>query len=212
MSDNEYAVWKSRKMIDTAKLIVEAEAWIEKLLDDGTPTFMLESGPPFAFFNIRSFLASDNAEAFDLLLKQFAAVLNERGYRDEISTWQEHKLLGSTTWKGYMSQPHKPIGVIHSETHADGVKLTVSEAGVARELAVITAVIAEYYGLDTDERFLVKVAYEGLDSFGNTLRDPRPLDANNLGDALKKFPLELAIRECLIEGAVKSDDYPLRRD
>ena len=143
-------------------------------------------------------------------------MLRERGYRHSanISTMQEHKLNGSTTSTHYSSQPYKPLGVVHSEMDPlpEGiVPLAVEEARRARELSVATGAHSKYYGLPKGKTQL-RVFLEALDAGGNTVRDPRPIYAGNLGVLLALHSLEEAIQSCLIPNVVKSEDFPNRRD
>ena len=125
----------------------------------------------------------NDSQRYEELGKQVDKILEERGYRDNIYTWQEHKIIGSTVWIKYSEEPHKPIGIIMGE-------FTVEEANRARQLAKRQSAFGQYFGLDD----LIKVSLEPLDENGNTVRDPRVLD-----DKLEPVPTQY------------SPDFPFKR-
>ncbi|MFA6489725.1 MAG: hypothetical protein WCT52_03500 [Candidatus Micrarchaeia archaeon] len=197
-----------------------AENLIKEVLSEETPTFELSSGTSLkdyilAFHNLAAVLPKDRQDAWMDIDTEMKLALSERGYRSDsdVSTWQEHTLAGSTVSISYSEQPYKPLGRIDSEIGRRGEHrlLEIGEAKVARELGAFTGVHFEYYGLPDNDRRL-HVFFEPLDSYGNTVRDPRAIDTAKLGEFLKLYPLEDAIEKCLIPGVVKREDYPNRRD
>ena len=196
-----------------------AENLVKQVMSEETPTFELSdstslSGYSIQFGDLASLLPKDRQNIWMGMEAEMAQVLSERGYRSDsdISAWQEHQLAGSTVSISYSEQPYKPLGIMDSEMGRRGEHklLTIGEANIARELSVFTGIHSEYYGIP-DNGGRLHVFFEPLDSYGNTVRDPRAIDTARLGEFLKLYPLEDAIEKCLIPGVVKRADYPNRR-
>lgn len=198
-----------------------AKKLIMDIFSDETPTFSLGPGlllkeECIFFKDLQALLPAEKQGMWLELAAELEQVLQERGYRPSasISTRQEHDLNGSTTSTHYSSQPYKPLGVVHSEMDPlpnGPAPLAVEEARQARELSVATGAHSKYYGLPKGKTQL-QVFLEALDASGNTVRDPRPIYAGNLGVLLALHPLEEAIESCIIPNVVKSADFPNRRD
>lgn len=88
------------------------------------------------------------------------------GYRDNIWTQQEHRLLGLKMVP--VHSPYVPLGV------ALGL-LTVPDAQRARALEHFTYALPAHYGLAADAD-VVHVSLEPLDRYGLTVADPQLLD------------------------------------
>ena len=121
-------------------------------------------------------LDPNDRQRYEELGDQVDKILEERGYRENIHTYQEHQIIGSTEWIKYAEEPYKPIGIIKGE-------LTVNETNKARQLAKRQSAFGSYFNLDD----LVQVSLEPLDENGNTIRDPIVLN-----ERLEPLPTQYA--------------------
>jgi len=136
---------------------------VEIYLDDCTPTHLLSMNKWNNLLRIID-VPPGKEEEFSLLEDAVKEILHHRGYRENIYTYQEHQLFGSTVSE-YSSRPYVPIGVICGE-------MTVEEVSYARSLEKIFLASGYYFGGE----LLVNVSLEPLDKEGNTIRDPVLLD------------------------------------
>lgn len=212
-------LFRGIKIASDTDVFPAAEKLVKQVMSEETPTFELSHGTSLSeyailFGNLAALLPKDRQEIWAEIEREMKHVLSERGYHGSanISTWQEHKLGGSTTgWIGYSKQPYKPLGIVDLEIGGgENGPLGLEETILARELQVFTAANHRYYGLPKSDGQL-PIFFEPLDSCGNTIRDPRAIDAAKLGEFLKLYPLEDAIEKCLIPGVVKSADFHNRR-
>jgi len=158
--------------------------YVAKCLDSDTPTYNVSPlGLQNAFSLYRS-VPEEHQQRFEEIIDEVGKKMHQRGYREDYQTWQEHTLIGSTVWREYEKEPHKPIGVIKGD-------LSVAEAQKARELARRQNAFGNYFGLDD----MVSISLESLDENGNTIRDPRVLD-----DALNPIATNYSV------------DFPARRE
>ena len=214
-------LWKAMTVVHSNEPFHIAKKQIADFLNAETPMFKLpctmEHGFGVQMFRLAAFLPSEKQGDWIGMCDAMGRTLHEIGFRSSSSaTAQEHKLLGSTVWSGYFSQPYKPIGIICKEMdkneHESGMAgLEMPEAAQARELDIFSKAAPEYYRRSENSNHL-PVFYEPLDEFGNTIRDPRLIDTSRLDAFLKRYPLEEAIERCLVRDAKKSKDYPNRRD
>ncbi len=194
---------------NNTSLIQKVEKRIADILSDKTPTFM-----PLETHLVRDFANFLPAEKQVLLIgvcETLDSAIYERGFRGGIESQQEQELMGSS---GFVSdEPYKPLRIIQAKLQKKKIPFAklLAEARQARELEVFTAVELEHYGLEDNGRML-PIFFEPLDEKGDTVRDPRAIDTHNLGNLLKRYPLDEAIEKCLIPNVVKSPDYPHRRD
>lgn len=146
----------------------ESLDYVEKCLNLNTPSHEISIIELVAetYRLIRS-IEEKNKDKFESLVEKVENILIERGYRTDTNTYQEHQLMGSTVWKGYAEEPHKPIGVIKGD-------LTLEEAVKARELERMQGALGHYFCRDG----FVTISLETLNEQGNTIRDPQLLDIN----------------------------------
>lgn len=114
-------------------------------------------------------------EKSDADLERLADLLNnllfERGYRDDIFTHQEHRLMGSsgsgTTDKGH-EFPYTVCGILAGN-------MKVKETRRARDLVKYSSGIGKYWGLQS----FVTVLLPPIDDQGNTIGEPKVVDTND---------------------------------
>lgn len=151
----------------------------EKYLSERTPTYALSVGD-VAIDTLTVINPSLKDKDFgSALLRELKAgliaMLHERGYRDNILTYQEHRLIGSTMHKHpnlakYTKLPYTVHAILDGQA-------TVEEARKARELEYLkNAGIRSYWGLKgTDDLFMI---LPDIDDKGATLHDPILVDEN----------------------------------
>ena len=103
----------------------EVEALIDRIFDPRTLTHELSiTGiPQILTHSGRADLivSAGQKDAYDALEERLVAILKERGYADDIRTFQEHRLLASTVSMAYGDRPYTPIGILEG-------KLTLEQA------------------------------------------------------------------------------------
>jgi len=170
----------------------QAVLYVESCYDPNTPSHNISRiGAMTSIMNLHTYFPDRNAffKKAEPLIERVMEHLADLGYREDISTYQEHKLVGSTQWREYSKNPHKPIGVMKGD-------LTVEEANRARGLERFQGALRYYFGIEEDiDKFLVNISLEPLDADGNTVRDPRVLD-----DRLEPVPTSYI------------PDFPYRRE
>ncbi len=183
----------------------EAKKIVERLMDESTPAYHFSNTTSWAMFNLNTLLSREKMDLINALATATDEVLKARGFRDDIQTWQEHALLGSTVWIGYKEKPYLPIGIFKGE-------VSIEEVKYARELELCFASHRHYYGVEDENLAVVKIVNEALDSAGNTIRDPRPVIKPKFGKLLESgMDFEKAVEFATLIHK-KSSDYPLRRD
>ncbi len=181
---------------------------VEKIFDPKTPSYQLSiMGMASEFIKHGFHVPGTEMGAYSGLIVRLQQVLIGLGYREDISTYQEHTALGSTTGN-YAKTPYTPIGVLEG-------KLTIEDARQARILEVTTAVFAANYGLNGGVGY-THVSLEQLDDAGNSVRDPRPVDVGKLPAAYRAFraghmTFGQMLDACAIP-AQRAPDFPFRRD
>jgi hypothetical protein len=219
------AHWNLLRLFEGMRGFQAAEKLIAAIFSEETPTFELAdvmrlAGGAICFGDLGALLPDGRSDAWDEMSLALEAVLLQRGYRPvpSISTLQEYKLNCGAALPAHPAQPYMPLGLVNHG--ADGslgaasqqLELGPEEAGLARELCVFTGAYGKHYGSSANGGTL-HIFLEPLDGDGNTIRDPRPIDTAHLGRRLTQFPLEEAIEKCcLINGVVKSGDFPYKRD
>lgn len=190
---------KDQSVFKYAKLL------LDKLFDEKTPTYNFTSTSGWQeFYNLWSHLPDEKQGLREEIGKIVSGILHQRGFRSNIATWQEHTILGSTTWVGYSKTPYVPLGILKGG-------MAVEEVQLARELEVTQNAFLSYYGGKEGE--LIQVTSEPLDSEGKTIRDPRVIDMDKMADFFKKgVPLAEAIEGSLVRNLVKSPDFPAPRN
>ena len=143
--------------------------FVAACLDPNTPSHLLSlhqiARETFKYFHQ---VEPQDQARLEEIADQVDRVLRERGYREDILTYQEHTLLGSTVWIKYAEQPHTPIGIVTG-------KLSVDEANKARQLSKIHSAFGHFFGASEN---LVPISLELLDANGITMRDPQLLNKN----------------------------------
>lgn len=122
-------------------------------LQDDTPSHLISLR---RFRNLQHFISVPD----DLVLKVITN-LKSKGYRDNIYTYQEHQIFGSTM-NEYSDEPYIPIGFLAGE-------LSLSEIAKARSLEKIFEATGYYFN---NCALFVTASLEPLDSIGRTIRDP----------------------------------------
>ena len=147
--------------------IPRALTYVSKIFNPDTPTHELSRIKTVTqVMKFYHSLPPTEQQKLDSIQEQLLAILHERGYRDNILTYQEHQLIGSTVWIGYSGNPFKPIGLVEGE-------LTIPEANTARLLEKCTAAEGEFFDIPQET---VRISLEQLDPEGNIIRNPRLLD------------------------------------
>lgn len=178
---------------------LEIRSNVEKIFSPKTFTFEIHMGGTLLapFYTSMRFLDEAVCNDFENLGKDIERLLMDVGYRETVSTIQEEALSGGS------KEPrlYVPRGVLAG-------KITVEEAKVARELLIIRSAFAEYYRLE-NWGVGISILYEPLDDKGKTVRDPRPVDEDNLRKLFSQNILvEEAIEASLIHGWKKGPGYP----
>lgn len=179
---------------------------IERIFDSRTPTHKFSLiGVTIEFYRggLWHLVHAEEKDAYSALEEGLVAILTDRGYREDISTFQEHCLFGSTQPITYAKNPYTPIGILKGN-------ITVEEARQARLLAMVRATVHSYYCLLSLRSEVI--ALEPLDSSGATIRDPRLINMNRLDEVLAQgVPVEQAINLSVIP-FTKSYNFPNARD
>jgi hypothetical protein len=153
--------------------IPEAINYVSSIFDPSTPTEKLSFGDLWVMgAKLVNSVPQEYKQKLDDTIDQLVSVLKDRGYRTNTYTYQEHELMGSTTWIGYSKTPYRPIGITMGE-------LTIPEANKARALEKCISAVAKHFCLSQDPM----VSLEPLDEEGNIIRNPQVLD-----DLLRPVP------------------------
>ncbi len=180
----------------------QAKQLIDKIFDKQTLTFEVSIGAASNLYFLVNAVPDTKRDDWKPFCDGIIGLLHDIGYRQDISTQQEHRLVPSTIWEGYT--PHVPTGILEGN-------LSVGDARKARELELMVFVDSKQYGLPNETR--IPILLEPLNDEGKTVRDPRPIDGKKLKEFLRKNVLtEEAIGAFLLPGCVKSSAFPYPRN
>ncbi len=185
-------VREARKILSplAGDTVGKALVYIESCFNPSTPSHDISLHGLYraGFTALREIPEGQQREEFERIIYKTEGALLERGYRENLQTWVEHKLCGSTVFQGYQENPHTPIGILEGD-------LTVDEANRARALDKCQSAMDNFFGREKGLAGLLVVTLEPLDAEGVTVRDPRIVDRETLE---------------LVE-TVYSSDFPYRR-
>lgn len=217
ITDKAAALAELRRIIDKTsqfKKFGGIAGMIEKIFDPKTFSHEIRIKPVSGtIFDIDLGKLNDAGERdTHTAIKEFVfRELNRLGYRENILTHQEHRLIGSTVPEEYKikcdKEPYVPIGIL-----VDG--MTIEEATKARKLEVFCEInFPSMYGIglpeDTEK---TDMTLEPLDAKGRTVRDPRHINMIKLDDALRNgMPLEQAFDVC-VTPFIRNPEFPFRRN
>jgi hypothetical protein len=174
-----YDVFSSEKISQGNNFlrIHNALGYFKKIEDASTPNHELNLTNFFISESliVKALLSYDFSQRIidemKYIMKKYRTALHEMGYRTDIQTVQEHKLMGSKC--RYDSNPYIPIGVMKGD-------LTIEEAIKARRLVKYQFAIKENYIIPQDissnlvvDDSCVRVRLEDLAEDGTTVFDPR---------------------------------------
>ncbi|MEM2137958.1 MAG: hypothetical protein QW568_02625 [Candidatus Anstonellaceae archaeon] len=197
-----------------------AKGFIEKILDQSTPTFELCASPTIEgrrFEEFRVLLPQERQEEWLALAKLLENALRERGLRERMAllTPFEHALLNDAA-SGYApiqkdgkidySLEHVPLSIIQNERFSASpmpgkICMSCAETAIGREYVVVGTADARYFHVVGAPNSRVSFALSTLGEDGKALWMPMAVAREKLADALKRLPIEQAFLECRLEGA-----------